>query len=477
MADGVNARGADGTGSAGGGGRTGRSDEDAARAPGGAPPGAPGSRRGGPANVLVLLTDQQRWDTTGVHGNPLGLTPAFDRMAAEGVHVANSFTCQPVCAPSRAALQTGRYPAQTGVYRNNIPLPEDAPTLAHHFARAGYDTGYIGKWHLADTDVAGPVRPAQRGGYRDWLAANLLEFTSDAYETTLYDGDGRPHELAGYRADALTDAAIDYITRERANPFFLFLSYLEPHHQNQRDDYPAPQGYGERYAGGWTPGDLAALGGNAAEHLGGYYGMVRRLDECLGRVLAALEEHGLAEDTVVLYTSDHGCHFKTRNSEYKRSCHDASIRVPTALRGPGLATGRPITRLVSHVDLPPTLLDAAGLPVPPDMHGRSLLPLVCGGADDRPDDVLVQISESQVGRALRTPRWKYGVVAPDADGWDDPAADEYVDAYLYDLESDPHELDNLVTAPGAQEVIAPLRDRLLARLAETGERPVIRPAR
>ncbi|MDA0566330.1 sulfatase-like hydrolase/transferase [Streptomonospora sp. S1-112] len=439
--------------------------------------GREGSGRGGRhPNVVVFFTDQQRWDTTGVHGNPLGLTPNFDRMAAEGVHVANSFTCQPVCAPSRASLQTGRYPAQTGVYRNNIPLPEDAPTLAHHFAAAGYDTGYIGKWHLADTDVAGPVRPEQRGGYRDWLAANLLEFTSDAYETTLYDADGRAHDLAGYRADALTDAAIDYATRERRNPFFLFLSYLEPHHQNQRDDYPAPEGYGERYAGGWTPGDLAALGGNAAEHLGGYYGMVRRLDECLGRLLAALEEHGLAEDTVVLYTSDHGCHFKTRNSEYKRSCHDASIRVPTALRGPGLGTGRPITRLVNHIDLPPTLLDAAGLPVPADMHGRSLLPLVRGAPDDRPDDVLVQVSESEVGRALRTPRWKYGVVAPHADGWDDPAADEYVETYLYDLETDPDELRNLVADPGAREALPPLRRRLVERLAETGEHPVIRPA-
>ena len=116
--------------------------------------------------------------------------------------------------------------------------------------------------------------------------------------------------------------------RHKAEPFFLFLSFLEPHHQNHRDDYPAPDGYAERYAGRWTPPDLAALGGSSASHLGGYWGMVKRLDEVLGRLLDALKSLDLLDDTIVLFTTDHGCHFKTRNSEYKRSCHDASVRVP-----------------------------------------------------------------------------------------------------------------------------------------------------
>jgi arylsulfatase A-like enzyme len=426
-------------------------------------------------NVLVFFTDQQRFDTTGVHGNPHGLTPHFDRMAREGVHVEHSFTCQPVCAPARAALQTGRYPTATGCFRNGIPLPASEPTLAHRFTAAGYETAYMGKWHLADSDVAGPVRPEQRGGYERWLASNLLEFTSDAYTTTLYDEHGEPHELPGYRADALTDAAIAYLRERRDRPFFLFLSYLEPHHQNSRDDYPAPRGYAERYADPWLPGDLAALDGNTREHIAGYYGMVQRVDECLGRVRGALEELGLT-DTVVLYTSDHGCHFKTRNDEYKRSCHDASIRVPTALTGPGFDTGQPVRRLVSHIDLPPTLLDAAGLPVPSEMDGRSLLPVVRGEPDPRPDDVLVQISESQVGRALRTPRWKYAVEAPGADGWTTPAADRYVDAHLYNLDADPDELHDLVDSPAHREVLTQLRARLAERVAEAGEaRPTIGP--
>ncbi|GAB3577433.1 sulfatase-like hydrolase/transferase [Amycolatopsis endophytica] len=414
-------------------------------------------------NVLVFFTDQQRWDTTGVHGNPLGLTPHFDALAGRGADVHHSFTCQPVCAPARASLQTGLYPTSHGVYRNGIPLDPALPTLARQFAAGGYETGYIGKWHLHTDDCPGPVPPERRAGYDYWLAANLLEFTSDAYETTLYDNDGEPHTFDGYRADALGQAAIDFMTRDREKPYFLFLSFLEPHHQNQRDDYPAPEGYRERYDDGWVPGDLAALEGNWPEHLGGYYGMVRRIDEVLGRVLAAA-----GQDTIVLYTSDHGCHFRTRNREYKRSCHEASIRVPTVLAGPGVPTGR-VDGLVSHVDLPPTLLDAAGLPVPPEWPGRSVL---TGGSDD----VLVQISESEVGRALRTRRWKYGVTAPEADAWDDSASLSYVETSLYDLDTDPHELDNLVEDPATEAVRAELRDRLLDRIEESGEkRPEIGP--
>jgi arylsulfatase A-like enzyme len=433
-------------------------------------------------NVLVFFTDQQRWDTTGTHGNPLGLTPVLDSLARRGVSVDHSYTCQPVCAPSRASMQTGRYPTATGVFRNGIPLPSDIPTLAHHFRAAGYDTGYIGKWHLAGDGHTGPVPEALRGGYDHWLASNLLEFTSDAYETTLYDGDGRPHTFDGYRADALGAAAVDWVTRERDSPFFLFLSFLEPHHQNARDDYPAPDGYAERYDGAWTPEDLTALGGgNAPEHLAGYCGMVRRLDEVLGRVIETLERRGLLDDTVVLFTSDHGCHFKTRNSEYKRSLHDASIRVPTVLHGPGLTGGVRLQRLISHVDLPPTLLAAAGLPVPDGMQGRPLLPLPppLGGGEGRewPQEVLVQISESELGRALRTHRWKYGVTAPDADPWHDATADRYVEHYLYDLDADPLVLTNLVGEPAYADVREELRGRLADRIAATGEpRPVITPA-
>ncbi|WP_147918825.1 sulfatase-like hydrolase/transferase [Ruania zhangjianzhongii] len=461
-------------------------------------------------NVIVVFTDQQRWDTTGVHGNPLDLTPTFDRVARTGTHATQAFTPQPVCAPARAALQTGQYPTTTGCFRNGIPLPESAPTLAHHFADAGYATGYIGKWHLADTE---PVPAEQRGGYQSWLGANILEFTSDATRVVMFDDDNEPVLLPGYRSDALFDAAIRFAADHAdpagghadpagghadpagghadpagdadpaaaRRPFYLFCSLIEPHHQNETDSYPAPVGYEERYQGRWLPPDLATLAEAADStvhrHIGGYYGQVRRVDEGFGRLLEALESIGILENTIVVYTSDHGCHFKTRNSEYKRSCHDGSVRVPLALRGPGFDGGRRIEHPVSTIDLPPTLLEAAGLEVPEQMQGHSLLPLLGTGARtgaNRPKDVLIQVSESEVGRALRTSRWKYYVTAPDADPWSSPSSPRYVEAELYDLRHDPYELDNLIDQPSHRALAGELKERLLQRIVDAGEeRPVI----
>ncbi|MEJ7838916.1 MAG: sulfatase-like hydrolase/transferase, partial [Thermomicrobiales bacterium] len=354
------------------------------------------TRRTGSPNVVVFFTDQQRWDSTGLHGNPLDLTPNLDRIGHEGTHVANSFTCQPVCGPARSSLQTGQYATTTGSFRNGIPLAKGTPTLATRFRDAGYQTGYIGKWHLADQE---PVPADQRGDYDYWRAANVLEFSSDAYNFRVFDNDDEPFEKPGYRVDAQTDAAIEYIDQHRDEPFFLFCSYIEPHHRNRLDDYPAPDGYRERYENAWTPPDLAELGGSSQRQLPGYWGCIKRLDEAFGRLMDALKSLDLIENTIVLFTSDHGCHFKTRNPEYKRSCHEASIRVPTVLTGPGFNGGGRIPELVSLVDLPPTLLDAAGIDVPDSMQGRSILPLLNGrGGEEWPKEVFVQISESQIGR-------------------------------------------------------------------------------
>lgn len=432
-------------------------------------------------NIIVFFTDQQRWDTSSLHGNPMDLMPNFDRMAQRGTHLFNHFTCQPVCGPARSCLQTGLYATQTGSYRNRIPLSEELPTMAKAFNGAGYRTGYIGKWHLGgttpswDIDRQEPVPMERRGGYNDWLAADMLEFASDAYDTRLYDTENREVRLPGYRVDALTDAAIRYVNEHKEDPFFLFLSFLEPHHQNSRDDYPAPKAYEERYRDGWVPPDLKHFGGSTAKHLWGYYGMVRRLDEALGRLLEALESLGLQEETVVLFTSDHGNHFKTRNGEYKRSCHESSIRVPTAVQGPGFDGGGRIESLTSLVDLPPTLLDAAGISPELPMSGRSLLPLLGGASPaDWPEDIFVQISESQVGRAVRTKRWKYSVVAPEADPWNDSKASEYQEEFLYDLQSDPYELENLAGVPAYRQVADRMKTRLVDRIRQIeGEEPLI----
>lgn len=426
-------------------------------------------------NVIVFLTDQQRWDSTGLHGNPLDLTPNLDRVARQGTHVANSFTSQPVCGPARSSLQTGLYPTTTGCFRNGIPLPAGQRTLADHFNDAGYRTGYIGKWHLADEE---PVPEEKRGGYQSWLASNLLEFTSEPYRMTMFDEQGEAVTLPGYRVDAQADAAIDFVSAKDDSPFFLFCSFLEPHHQNRLDDYPAPDGYRTRYEGRWIPSDLMALGGSTHQQLAGYWGMVKRLDEAYGRLLDALKSLDLLDNTIVLFTSDHGCHFKTRNGEYKRSCHEASIRVPTVFTGPGFFGGGQIQELVSLIDLPPTLLDAAGIAVPDEMQGRSIMPLLRGNGDPEwPREVFIQISESGVSRAIRTHRWTYAVSAPGLDGRSIAGSENYTESHLYDLHVDPHELNNLIGSEAHRALCDALGRRLADRMAAAGEAaPTIMPA-
>ncbi|WP_434362599.1 sulfatase-like hydrolase/transferase [Parasalinivibrio latis] len=415
-------------------------------------------------NVLVIFTDQQRWDTVGIHGNELDVTPNFDRLAKAGSFVPNSFTPQPVCGPARSILQTGCYPTKTGCFRNDIPLPNNQETIAHHFGRSGYDTAYIGKWHLASSE---PVVRAEQGGYDYWLASNILEFTSWPYKTTVYDKEMRAHDLPGYRVDALTDATIRYLDQERSNPFFLFLSFLEPHHQNQHDNYPAPVGYEKRLAKKNVsfPPDLDTFGGTTKEHYFGYMSMVQRIDEALGRIVEALISLDELDNTIILFTSDHGCHFKTRNSEYKRSCHEASIRIPTMFYGPGFNNGEAISRNCSLIDFPPTLLHAAGIDIPEYMQGHSLL-----HTEKEHDDIFIQISESQVGRALRYKKWKYCVAAPDLDPYVNSCSEFYRETHLYDLENDPWELNNLVSSESHGEIRKFLAHRLIQRMEEAGEK-------
>jgi arylsulfatase A-like enzyme len=412
-------------------------------------------------DIVVVLTDQQRWDTVGLNGNPLDLTPNLDELGRRGVNFPRAFTPQPVCAPARAALLTGRYATQVGVHRNDLVLAPEIPTLADYLGAAGYATAYIGKWHLAGSGVE-PVPRELRGGFEHWLAADIVELMSDAYEPRLFDADGRLVEFTGYRTDAYVDAAIEYLREDRDRPLLLFVSLLEPHHQNSRDDYPAPDGYAERFEDAWMPGDLTALDGTAREQLPGYLGMVKRIDEAFGRLLGAIERGGRSEETVVVFTSDHGCHFKTRNGEYKRSAHDASIRVPLVMHGPGIEVEDP-EQLVSLVDVAPTILEAAGVELPPGLAGSSLT-----ARGPQREEVYIQISESQIGRAIRTERWTYSVSAPEADPLE-PSAARYVEDLLYDLENDPHELDNLVANPAHAELRAELRARMYAAMARAGE--------
>ena len=447
-----------------------------------------------PNNIIFYFTDQQRWDTCGCFGQPLDITPNLDALAREGVKFDNAFSPQPVCGPCRALFQTGKWPTETGCFRNNIMLPAGVKTLANYIEEAGYETAYIGKWHLAsDGELEKPptidhtvtaIPRELRGGYTGfWRAADVLEFTSHGYDGFVFDENDRRVDFKGYRADCINDMALEFLdgyTGEK--PFFMTISQIEPHHQNDRRHYEGPEGSKERFKDFVLPEDLKALGGNAAEEYPDYLGQCASLDENLGRLVAKLKEKGLYENTVILFASDHGSHFLTRNrdehlngyDDYKRSCHDACLHVPLVIAGGPYRGGRTVEELVSTASLPKTILALAGVDVGGAMIGENLLDVVEKKADNRPNEIFAQISESRVGRCIRTARYTYSVYAPGVNGGEAAASDRYADDFLYDMEQDPHQLNNVVTDPAYAQVKAELRARLLDWIWQAeGARPVI----
>jgi len=431
-------------------------------------------------NIIFVFSDQQRWDTVCSYGAEIfpGLTPNLDRMAQEGVRFENAFTCQPVCGPARSCIQSGRWATETGCYRNGIGLPTDQRTVAHVLSESGYEVGYIGKWHLASTGSKGidyqtsPIPPEHRGGYRDfWLASDVLEFTSHSYDGHMFDSDMKSVEFPGgkYRVDCLTDFALDMLrSRDRERPLFLFLSYIEPHQQNDHGRFEGPRGSRTNFRDYRVPGDLEGQRGDWKKELPDYLGQVHSLDRNLGRLRSAIRGMGMEEDTVVFYASDHGCHFRTRNGEYKRSCHESSIRVPLIASGPGLEGGRVMKPMVSLIDIPPTILSIAGLPIPGYMRGRDMLQLLGEDSPAWRDEVFIQISEDHVGRAIRTGNWKYSVRAS-GNGWKEMDSGSYVEDCLYDLAGDPYERNNLVSDPRYSDLRAELSATLRRRMVMAGE--------
>jgi arylsulfatase A-like enzyme len=449
--------------------------------------GAKGAEPAGPPNILFVFSDQQRWDSVDCYGAPIfkGLTPNLDKMASDGVRFINSFTCQPVCGPARAALQTGKYASQTTCHTNGISLPRTEKTLAHLLSAAGYDVGYLGKWHLAsDTKKtpgvtpfncrSKPVPTERQGGYKDfWLASDVLEFTSHAYDGYMFDGSGRRRAFPKdrYRVDAQTDWAIEFLQsrKGKAKPFFLFVSYIEPHHQNDHRHFEGPRGSKEKFKDYKLPGDLAGTKGEWRKEMPDYLGCCGALDKNVGRLRGELKRLGLDDNTVVIYTTDHACHFRTRNSEYKRSCHDNSIRTPLIACGPGFTGGKVIDDMVSLIDVPPTLLKAGRAKLPDYFQGRPLQTLADGSAKDWPEEIFVQISESHTGRAIRTKKWKYSVRSKgrrNASG----GSDTYIEDFLYDLQADPHERKNLIADPKHAATRAKLAVTLKRRMSAAGEK-------
>jgi len=443
-------------------------------------------------NIIFILTDQQRYDTCGCYGQDLNITPNLDELANEVVRFEYAFTNQPVCGPARSILQTGKYPTEIGCYRNAIGLPISNQNIADFFSNNGYEVAYIGKWHLASTlgksedcklkklDYrTNSIPPELRGGYKDyWLASDVLEHTSHAYHGHLFDGKGVKREFSGYRVDCLTDYVLEYLeSRKTQKPLFLFISYLEPHHQNDHNAIEGPIGSRKKFKNFKIPGDLQNTKGDWEEFFPDYLGCCHSIDMNLGRIIDKLKILNMYEDSMIIFTSDHGCHFRTRNWEYKRSCHEASIRIPLVIKGAGFNGGRVIRELVSLIDLPPTLLKATGIEIPKFMKGVTLQKLLDSNNTNNkknwPQEVFIQISESQVGRAIRTKKWKYSVVSPTHDArWDGflySKSKIYEEEFLYDLENDLYEKHNLVGDSVFEDIRKGLAEILKRKMKEAGE--------
>lgn len=428
-------------------------------------------------NIIFYFSDQQRWDTVNNE-----ITPNLMHLADEGVLYENNFTCQPVCGPARACLQTGVYATQCKCYWNGIPLPENIKPLAAYFNEAGYETAYIGKWHLASNRLPGmgvhcessPVPEDKMGGYSYWRAADVLEFTSHGYDGYVFDNNGNKLDFKGYRADCINDYALDFIDkRDSSKPFFLFVSQLEPHHQNDHHCYEGYRETVDRYKNYPIPDDLSFLNGDYEKCYPDYISAINRLDYNVGRLVDKLKEKGIYEDTVILYSSDHGSHFKTRNLEYKRTCHDSAVHTPLIIRGGDYLGGKREDCLTSLIDLPPTLLSIAGIDIPETYMGKDIKEI----SEKNRECVFMQISESQCGRAIRTKRYKYSVRSAGLTGYIHHSSPVYFEDYLYDLKNDPIEKNNLIKDSEYSDVRKEMKKLLLEQMSLAGEKkPLILPA-
>lgn len=423
--------------------------------------GRGGARR---PNVVIVLTDDVRYDAMGCAGDPRLQTPNLDRLAAEGVRFANAFVTTSLCSPSRASLLTGCYAHRHGVVDNVSRDPDrSCPTFAEVLQQSGYETAYLGKWHML-------ARGTRRPGFDHWVS-----FTGQGeYYRNTMNIDGEWRLVLNYVTDELTDHAVRFLERDHAKPFLLMIGHKTAHapflpaqrHQSRyaEVDFSKPAATADGRAAAkpqWGDAESEVL---TPEDLRNYHRSLLAVDESVGRLTATLRERSLLDDTIFVFTSDNGLllgeHGGLRD---KRAAYEPSIRVPLLMRHPRLAgRGRVCEEMVLGLDLLPTLCEAAGVPVPVDIHGRSWLPVLRG--DRGRDDFLYEYFREEglvpTCLAVRTRDWKY-IVYPE-----DPA----LPSELYDLKADPDELVNLAGHPDRAAVQQKLAARLAALLQETGYR-------
>jgi len=413
-------------------------------------------------NIVFFLTDDQRWDGMSCAGNPVLKTPNIDRIAAEGIRFRNMFVTTSLCGPSRASYLTGKYAHNHGVLRNAMALPSRHRTFLEMLKEAGYETAFIGKWH--NTDLG-----------RDRKLDFYFGFKGQGkyIDPLLFENHGPEREYKGHVTDILTEKAVDFIRKDRRVPFCLLLWFKAPHrsfHPAERfkklyadSILPEPPGFHDDYRG--RPDAVKAANMRIGDFTDvpdyqsfakDYYRCLAGVDENVGRVLDALAERGLERNTAVFYAADNGFFIGEHRFFDKRFMYEESIRVPLLIRLPeGAGGGRTVDDMALNLDVAPTILDMAGIPVPRDMDGRSLKPILEGKRVEWRRDFLYEYYEypgahsARMNRGVRTRRWKY------IHYFEEPQEFE-----LYDLQNDPHEMNNLANEPAFRSVMERLRRRL-----------------
>lgn len=406
-------------------------------------------------NVVLVMTDDQGYGDLGAHGNPVIRTPHLDRLARESARWTR-FYVSPVCAPTRAALLTGRYNYRTGVtdtFLGRAMMHPDEVTLAERLAQAGYRTGIFGKWHLGDNY---PMRPMEQG-FQESLVhrGGGIGQPSDPPEATSYFDpilfhNGAERRESGYVSDVITNAAIEYIGRESQQPFFVYLAFNAPHtplevpdsyHDLYREADFAPERFSDE-------GQPLPKRSNARE-LARLYGMVTNIDDNLGKLFAALDEQGLSDSTLVIFLTDNGpqgVRYNAGMRGHKGTVYEGGIRVPLFVRWPKRVAPADHQLPAAHIDLVPTILDACGIEsgaIPLD--GRSLWPMLSGQSNELAPRVLFtqwhrgDAPERYRAFAAFDERWK--LLRPESRENLGPARDEQFE--LYDIASDPYETRNV----------------------------------
>lgn len=416
-------------------------------------------------NVVFLLADQWRAQDVGYAGNADVITPNIDRLACESVNMTTAVSTCPVCCPYRGCLMTGQYPLRHGVFMNDVPLGDKAVSIAQAFNAGGYDTGYIGKWHLDGRGRSSFTPPERRQGFEFWRA---LECTHNYNNSVYYADDDVKRVWDGYDAIAQTREAEGYIRRHaEGKPFLLFLSWGPPH----APYHTAPSKYKAMYEGkdialrGNVPDELSE---QAKKDIAGYYAHISALDDCVGWVRQTLAECGLTEDTIVVFTSDHGDMLYSQGATKKQQPWDESILVPFLIHWPaGLGRdGKRIDMPIGTPDIMPTLLGLCGLDVPSTVEGRDYSRVVSGGAKVDNEGELIMCPQPfgqwsrRIGgreyRGVRTRRYTY-------------ARDLHGPWLLYDNTEDPYQLRNLVNKPEYAKVQAEMEAMLGQKLAASGD--------